>query len=433
MDGERLQPELRRAAHDRVGARRPLRTAAAVRGRPRALRPRVGRVRARADRGLAHRGADRAGRGRGVRHAARARARERRVPRRAPRVGDRRAAGPHGPGGRDRAGHRRRGRAGHLLELDLLDQRADRARRRAGRAGPHPREPRPRPLPRPARPGAHHARGRRGRVGPRARQPGRLGQRRGPRIARRRGAAAGRVPVVGGAGAGADAAARDVPLARVLGGQRRDLPDVRVAVRRGVLPRAVPAVRPRRRRPRRRAAAAALDGDAVLRRARGRGAGRPLRRAPVPRRRAAAAGHRPGLDRARRRPGDGLHPDGPRPRDRRLRRVDGAPVGAERGHGRRRAGGGREGVGREQHAARAGRRVRDRGRGGGVQRRGRLRVGAGVHRRLHRRDRGVGGAVAGRGDRRGSSCRRASAGQSSATLRTAAVSTRGPCAARRSS
>ena len=91
--------------------------------------------------------------------------------------------------------------------------------------------------------------------------------------------------------------------------------------------------------------------------------------------------------------------DGPGPRDRRLRRVDGAPVGAERRHGRRRAGGGREGVGREQHAARAGRRVRDRGRGGGLQRRGRLRVGAGVHRRLHRRDRGVGGAVAGRGGR----------------------------------
>ena len=33
----------------------------------------------------------------------------------------------------------------------------------------------------------------------------------------------------------------------------------------------------------------------------------------------------------------------PAARDRRLRRVDGAPVGAERGHGRGRAGGGREG------------------------------------------------------------------------------------------
>ena len=186
MDGERLQPQLRRAAHDRVGARRPLRTPTAVRRRPRALRARLRRVRPGADRRLAHRRADRAGRGRGVRHAARARARERRVPRRAPRVGDRRAAGPHGPGGRDRAGHRRGGRPGHLLELDLLDQRADRSRRRARRAGADAREPGPRPLPRPARPGAHHARGRRRRVGPRARQPGRLGQRRGGRIARRR-------------------------------------------------------------------------------------------------------------------------------------------------------------------------------------------------------------------------------------------------------
>ena len=51
-----------------------------------AVRARLGGLRARADRGLAHRRADRAGRGRGVRHAARARARERRVPRRAPRA-----------------------------------------------------------------------------------------------------------------------------------------------------------------------------------------------------------------------------------------------------------------------------------------------------------------------------------------------------------
>ena len=46
VDGQRLQPELRRAADDRRGARRPLRAAQPLRRRPGALRGCVGRLRA---------------------------------------------------------------------------------------------------------------------------------------------------------------------------------------------------------------------------------------------------------------------------------------------------------------------------------------------------------------------------------------------------
>src|SRR4051794_2099256 len=62
VDGQRLQPQLRGPAHARGGARRPLRTAKAARLRARALRRRVGRVRALARRRLADRRARRPGR-----------------------------------------------------------------------------------------------------------------------------------------------------------------------------------------------------------------------------------------------------------------------------------------------------------------------------------------------------------------------------------
>ena len=87
-----------------------------------------------------------------------------------------------------------------------------------------------------------------------------------------------------------DAADALLPLARVHRGQRLDLLLARVAVRRGVLPLAVPAGRARLRPARRRAAAAAVDGHAVLRRPRRGRAGRSLRRAPVHGARADAAG-----------------------------------------------------------------------------------------------------------------------------------------------
>ena len=71
MDGQRLQPELRGAAHDGRRARRPLRPPQPVRRRPRALRGGVGRLRARAHRGLADRRAGGPGCGLGAHRAAR--------------------------------------------------------------------------------------------------------------------------------------------------------------------------------------------------------------------------------------------------------------------------------------------------------------------------------------------------------------------------
>ena len=55
MDRQRLQPQLRRAADDGRRARRPLRPAPLLRGRPRALHARVGGLRARAGHRLADR------------------------------------------------------------------------------------------------------------------------------------------------------------------------------------------------------------------------------------------------------------------------------------------------------------------------------------------------------------------------------------------
>ncbi len=105
-------------------------------------------------------------------------------------------------------------------------------------------------------------------------------------------AAAGRLRRPRAPHAHADAAAGAVPRTRVLGRQRRQLPDDRGAVQRRLLPRPVPADRARPRPARRGPAAAAVDGDAVLRRAGRRRARRPLRRAAVPGRRARAAGRR---------------------------------------------------------------------------------------------------------------------------------------------
>ena len=140
--------------------------------------------------------------------------------------------------------------------------------------------------PRHPRPRARHRRRARARLGARARQPGRLGQRRGDRLAGRRRAAASRLRRLGAARPRADAADAVLPLARVLGRQRGDLLHVRLAVRRGVLLRPAAADRARLRPARRRAAAAAVDGDVHDGRAGRRRAGRPHRRAAADGRRA---------------------------------------------------------------------------------------------------------------------------------------------------
>ena len=73
---------------------------------------------------------------------------------------------------------------------------------------------------------------------------------------------------------------RLLPLARLLGRQRRHLPDLRVTLRRGVLLRAAAADRARLRPARGRPAADAVDGDLHDRRADRRRPGRPDRERP---------------------------------------------------------------------------------------------------------------------------------------------------------
>src|SRR4051794_26988532 len=229
------------------------------------------------------------------------------------------------------------------------------------------------------------------RVGAGARQLRRVGKPRGGRLARGRRGTRNRVRGRRAARARADAADATVPLAAVRSRQRDDLLPPCVAVRRGVLRRPVPGDRAWLRPVGRGAEAAAVDGDAVLRRARRRVTAQPARRAPADRHWAQPAGGRHGVDRHGRRPERGLRRARPRVRHRGRRRVDGVAGGPDRGHGRGCPGRGRQGVGHVQHHAPARRRVRDRAAGGGVRRRGRLRVSGRVRRGLRprgRRERG---------------------------------------------
>ena len=111
---------------------------------------------------------------------------------------------------------------------------------------------------RPPRPGSCDRCRVRLRLGPRARKSGGLGEPRGRRVARRRGALL--AAFVGGAARAASRCCRCASSARgLLGGQRGDLLRVRVAVHRRVLLRAAPPDRPRLRPARCRAAAASVD------------------------------------------------------------------------------------------------------------------------------------------------------------------------------
>ena len=234
VDGQRLQPELRRPADHGGGARRPLRAPQALRGRAGAVRGRLGRLRARARRRLADRGARRAGRRRGADHAARPRAAERRLPAREARRGDRDLQRDHrrsrsraarssaAPSSRGSTGSGSSGstsRSGCVaIPLVLTRMRESRGPRHGAR---HPR------------PRARHRAARSALVWG---------------LVRGNAAGWGSAEVLGALAAGAllarglrrlgaarpraDAADAAVPLARVLGRQRGDLLHVRVAVQR---------------------------------------------------------------------------------------------------------------------------------------------------------------------------------------------------------
>ena len=448
VDGERLQPQLRRAADDRRRRSATASAAGALFAAGLALFALASAaLRAGARRRLADRRAGRAGRRRGVRHAARARARERRVPARAARR--RRSA-------RCSGAHRARGRDAARSSA----ARSPRASPGSGSSGSTCRSGSP------SIPLALRADAREPRAATRALDlPGlalvtlaALGVVWG--LVRGNAAGWGSAEVVGSLAAGL-AAARPrscaweararapmlplglLPLARVLGRQRRDLPDVRVAVRRGVLPRAVPADRPRRRR-RSAPGLRLLPWTATLffvapgrRRAR-----RPLRRAAVHRRRAALQAIGLGWIALVADPAMAYVEMVAAADHRRLRRLDGVPGGAERGRRRGRAG--RRSARRRASTA----RCASSAACSGSRWPSRCSPAPAATRRRRRsptaspRDRRGGRAVARRGGGRGApagarapggahSVRRRSSAIVIATLSRAGASTRDPRAARR--
>ena len=238
------------------------------------------------------------------------------------------------------------------------------------------------------------------RLGAGARKPGRLGQRRGRRLARRRGAAGGRVRRLGAARPRADAADALLPLPRLLGRQRGDLLHVRVALRGRVLLRAAAADGDRLRPARGGAAAAALDRHLHHGRPDRRSARRPDRRAAVDGQRAAPAGGGNGLAGVDRRARPCLLRVARAVHRRRRRRFDGDSGSAELGCRLGGDRGDRQGGGRQQHDARARRRLRNRARRRRLRRGGELRLRCRVHRRIRPGDRRRGRPVARRGDRR---------------------------------
>ena len=189
-----------------------------------------------------------------------------RVPGRAARPGDRRLVGHLRPRHRARAAGRRGRRRGDLVALDLLAQRADRAGAAATGSRAADREPRACALARPARRGARQRRPARHRLRDRARRRARLDEHHGAVLADRRRGADGGLPGVGGARAGADAAAALLPLARVQLGQRRVAGDVLRRLRVDLPARAVLPGRPGLLGARGRPADAAVDRDADVRR-----------------------------------------------------------------------------------------------------------------------------------------------------------------------
>ena len=262
---------------------------------------------------------------------------------------------------------------GLSLAVDLLAQRPDRPGAAADRADAADRVQGPEPLARPARSGPGQRRPARHRLGSGARQRARLDQPRCGRPHRRRHRPAGRVRPLGAAHAGADGAAALLPQPRLLGGQRHlaadELRDVRLDLPAGaVLPGGAGLLAAGGR-----AAHAAVDGHADLRRAHRRPVQRPHRRPSAAGRRHGADGGRAGVDRHRHQPDGRLRGARPRLRDGRRRHEPVLRAGRQPGAEHRAAQGGGQGERREQHHPRGRRRVRRRGAGERVQRRGRLR------------------------------------------------------------
>ena len=326
VDGQRLRAQLRRPARPGRRARRPARPAAAVRRRSGSVRARLGRLRAGAQRRAADRGARRCrGRRRRWSRPLSLSLRQRGVHPRAAREGDGHLRRHHRPGRPQRPGRRWRRHPGPGLAVGVLDQRADRAGRHPAGADADPGELRPPGAAGRARTGAGDGGRLRHRVGTDAGQRRRVGQRRGDRDPDGRSRRPGGVRVRRAPGAGADAAAADVPPARVLGRHRRQLPVLVLAVLGRVLHGPVPADLTRPGPPGLGAAATAVDRNAVPGGTGRRGAHQPDRRAPAGDAGAGDAGRRHGLGRADRDAGDDLLAHDRAAGDRRGGDLDGDP------------------------------------------------------------------------------------------------------------
>ena len=301
VDRQRLQPELRGPADDRLGARRPLRSPAPVRRRARRCSsPHRRRARLPPKRRLSDRGAGAPGSRRRGRRATVARAAQRRVPAGAPRPGARHLQRHHRSRRARRSGRRRRGHAGTRVAVDLLAERADRADRDPARAAADRGELR-------TEDARSTSRGSRSSPAPRSGSSGVSCAATAPAGAASRcsarwlpGRRASRSCSSRGSCARASRCCRCGCSARAAfaAGNAATFLMSRVAVQRRVLHGAVPADHARSVAARRRAAAAAVDRDAVHRRADRRRADPADRRAAADRRRAAAAGRGDGLDRA---------------------------------------------------------------------------------------------------------------------------------------
>src|SRR5258707_959675 len=230
--------------------------------------------------------------------------------------------------------------------------------------------------------------------------PARLGQRGDRRPPGRGQGPLGRLPLLGGRGARADAAPAAAPDPGLRRGKRDRVPHVRRDLRRRVLRRAVLPVRAGLLAAGHRGAAAALVRDPDARLAGRPGALRPGLAATGDRFQAAPAGYRLRLGRPQGVGRRGQPPARARAARGRRRHLDGPADRADRGPQRRRPGRDGEGLGHQQHDAALRRGVRDRDRQLGLRRERASRLARERHQRIQaghgRRD----GAVAARSHHR---------------------------------
>ncbi len=292
VDGERLHPDLCRTPPAGRRPRRPLRPAARVHDRPGHLHARIRGCGPGAHQHDAHPRKGRAGSRWGVRDAAQPDDPLRGHLHRTPATRLRPLGRDLRPRHRDRPRRRRGHHPGHLVALDLLDQRADRNRGRGPFHAPSPREPRARPLARSPRRRPRCGRSHRDRLGGDPRQRARLDRSPGPGLDRRGDSTHRRIHRLGSARGPAHTASAAAAPASVARRERHLVPHGLRDVRLDLPALAVLPGRAGAEPVRGGAARPAVDADAGLRRPDRRRGIHSHRRATDPRRRACAHGRR---------------------------------------------------------------------------------------------------------------------------------------------